>query len=49
MNKKLASKYHTKLNTEDDKLFSHFVKHKINAGKIYTSDDAFTKLSQILR
>jgi hypothetical protein len=25
------------------------VKHKINAGKIYTSDDAFTKLSQILR
>jgi uncharacterized protein (DUF58 family) len=49
MNKKLASKYHAKLNAEDDKLFSHFVKHKINAGKIYTNDDAFTKLSQILR
>ena len=49
MNKKLASKYHAKLNAKDDKLFSHFVKHKINAGKIYTNDDAFTKLSQILR
>ena len=49
MNKKLASKYHASLNAQDDQLFSHFVKHKINAGKIYTSDDAFTKLSQILR
>jgi hypothetical protein len=49
MNKKLAIKYQTKLNAQDDKLFSHFAKHGINVGKLYTSDDAFIKLSQILR
>jgi hypothetical protein len=44
MNKKLAKKYQTKLNAQDDKLFSHFAKHGINVGKLYTSDDAFIKV-----
>jgi len=49
MNKKLALKYQTKLHAQDEILLSHFAKHRINAGKIYTSDDAFIKLNQILR
>jgi uncharacterized protein (DUF58 family) len=49
MNKRLALRYQAKLNAQDDKLFSHFAKHGINVGKLYTSDDAFIKLSQILR
>lgn len=47
--KKLALKYQTKLHNQDNKLFSHFAKHRINAGKLYTCDNAFIKLSQILR
>jgi hypothetical protein len=34
---------------EDDKRYLHFAQHKINAGKIYTNDDVFVKLSQILK
>jgi uncharacterized protein (DUF58 family) len=49
MSKGLASKYQKKLHNQDDKLFSHFEKHGINTGKLYTSDNAFVKLSQILR
>lgn len=49
MNKGLASKYQKKLQVQDDKLFSHFERHKVNSGKLYTSDNAFIKLSQILR
>lgn len=49
MNKKLASRYQNKLKAIDDKTFAHFAKHGIAAGKIYTHDDPFSKLSQILR
>jgi hypothetical protein len=49
MGKKLARKYQTKLLSQDDQLLSHFSKHGVNVGKIYTDDNAFIKLSQILR
>jgi uncharacterized protein (DUF58 family) len=49
MNKKLALKYQSKLHIQDNKLFSHFTKHRIIAGKLYTCDNAFIKLNQILR
>ena len=49
MNKRLALKYQKNLAIQDDRLFSHFAKHGINTGKIYTNDNAFIKLSQILR
>ena len=49
MDKRLALKYHKKLKNQDDRLFSHFAKHGINTGKLYTHEDAFSKLSQILR
>lgn len=47
--KKTAKKYQSQLKIEDDKRYLHFAKHKINTGKIYTNDDTFIKLSQILR
>ncbi|AYQ56748.1 hypothetical protein THERMOT_433 [Bathymodiolus thermophilus thioautotrophic gill symbiont] len=47
--KRLAKKYQSQLKIEDDKRYSHFAQHKINVGKIYTNDDVFVKLSQILR
>jgi len=49
MGKRLASKYYKKLSDQDNQLFSHFAKHGINTGKLYTSDNAFSKLSKILR
>lgn len=49
LDKKLAQKYQTKLKKQDQKLHSHFLQYKINFGIIYTADDTFTKLSQILK
>lgn len=47
--KNMAIKYQTRLAVEDDKLNAHFSYHNINTGKIYTDDDTFVKLSQILK
>lgn len=49
MNKRLALKYYKKLKAQDDQLWSHFAKHGVNVGKLYTDEDAFSKLTQILR
>ncbi len=49
MEKKLASKYQTKLQAQDDELIAHFAKHGANVGKIYTNENTFIKLGQILR
>ncbi|KAA0439714.1 MAG: DUF58 domain-containing protein [Candidatus Thioglobus sp.] len=46
---KTAQKYNHKLKNEDDKRYQHFAMHKIKVGKIYTNEDVFSKLSQILR
>lgn len=46
---KIAKKYYSQLKIEDDKRYLHFAQHKINVGKIYTDDNVFVKLSQILK
>ncbi|SMM99723.1 hypothetical protein SPONN_907 [uncultured Candidatus Thioglobus sp.] len=47
--KNMATKYQNRLAVEDDKLNAHFSHHNIETGKIYTDDDVFIKLSQILK
>lgn len=45
----IAKKYQELLAKEDEKLEEHFLKHQITHGKIYTDDDIFFKLSQIVK
>lgn len=47
--KKIAKKYQSQLKVADDKHYLHFAQHNINVGKVYTNDDVFIKLSQILK
>ncbi len=48
MNKQLALKFNQKLQQLDDQLIDQCMKHGMNIGKLYTHDDAFIKLSQLL-
>ena len=47
--KDVAKKYKELLDLQDKKLEEHFLKHRITHGKIYTDDDIFLKLSQIIK
>ncbi len=49
MDKNIAKKYNDLIIKNDNKLQEHFLKHKIKSGKIYTDDDIYMKLSQILK
>jgi hypothetical protein len=49
MHKKSAEKYAESFKNYDDSLLRNFGKHKINCGKIYTQDNVFIKLSEILK
>ena len=46
--KDIAKKYNQLINQNDEKLEEHFLLHKIQHGKIYTDDDIYLKLSQIV-
>ncbi|MFK5881244.1 MAG: DUF58 domain-containing protein [Sulfurospirillum sp.] len=41
--------YKRLLKQSDDKLYKHFLSHKIKYGKIYTDDDIYMKISQITK
>lgn len=47
--KDVAKKYKELLDIQDEKLIEHFFKHRISHGKIYTDDDIFLRLSQIIK
>lgn len=49
MNKSFALKYQKLIKEQDDKFFEHCNQHKIVSGKIYTDDDIYLRLSEILR
>ncbi len=49
MNKSIAKKYKKLIDLNDEKLQEHFLQHQIASGKIYTSDDIYLRLSQILK
>ncbi|WP_121628078.1 DUF58 domain-containing protein [Poseidonibacter antarcticus] len=47
--KSVANKYKKLLEEQDNKLEEHFLQHQITYGKIYTDDDIFLKLLQIIK
>ncbi len=47
--KAVAEKYKRLLKEQDRKLKEHFLKHQITYGKIYTDEDIYIKLSQIIK
>ena len=49
MNKNIASKFQQLISAQDNKLQEHFEQHQITSGKIYTNEDIYLRLSQILK
>jgi hypothetical protein len=49
MDKKTAKNYQNLLNKNDAQLFEHLEQHKIKSGKIYTNDDIYSTLAQIIK
>jgi uncharacterized protein (DUF58 family) len=49
INKNVANKYNELIKKHDEKLTSHFKQHMIKYGKIYTDDDIYVRLSQIIK
>lgn len=49
LTKSVANKYKKLLEEQDKKLEEHFLQHQITYGKIYTDDDIFLKLLQIIK
>lgn len=49
MNKKIANNFKELIDKEDAKLFEHFQKHQITYGKIYTDEDLYLRVSQIVK
>jgi len=49
MNKKNANNFKKLIDKEDTKLFEHFEEHQITYGKIYTDEDPYLRVSQIVK
>ena len=49
LSKSVANKYKKLLEEQDNNLEEHFLQHQITYGKIYTDDDIFLKLLQIIK
>jgi len=48
MNKSVAKEYQKLIIAHDDKLQEHFLEHQITFGKIYTDEDIYLRLSEIV-
>jgi uncharacterized protein (DUF58 family) len=49
LNKSALKEYQALLGEHDRKLFEHFGKHQITSGKIYTDEDLYLRLQEILK
>lgn len=49
MNKAVVKEFAKRIKAQDAKLQEHFAKHQIASGKIYTDDDIYFKLTQIIK
>jgi len=49
LNRSVVNAYETALRESDEKLYEHFLEHKITYGKIYTDEDIYVRASQILK
>jgi len=45
----IAKNYQKLVLQNDEELYEHFEQHQITAGKIYTNDDIYSKLAQIIK
>ncbi len=45
----VAQAYQQMVRAQDEKLYAHFLEHKITYGKIYTDEDLYVRASQILK
>ena len=49
LNKSTAKEYQKLIETHDSKIEEHFEKHQITFGKIYTDEDVYLRLSEIIK
>ncbi len=49
LNQDIAKEYQKLIKKHDEKLKEHFLEHKISYGKIYTDEDIYLRLSQIIK
>jgi len=49
LSKSVAEEYHKLIKAHDDKLKAHFEQHQITHGKIYTDEDIYLRLSEIIK
>jgi uncharacterized protein (DUF58 family) len=49
LNKSVAKAYQKLIKEHDDKLKEHFLQHQIVSGKIYTDEDIYIRLSEIIK
>ncbi len=49
LNKEVASEYQKLIQEHDEKLREHFLQHQITYGKIYTDEDIYIRLSEIIK
>jgi len=49
LNKEVASEYQKLINEQDHKLEEHFLEHQVSFGKIYTDDDIYLRLTEIIK
>jgi len=49
LNKSTAKAYQKLIKEHDNKIQEHFVKHQITFGKIYTDEDVYLRLSEIIK
>lgn len=49
LNKNVVKHYNELIKAHDAKLYDHFLEHSITHGKIYTDEDSFLRLTEILK
>ena len=49
LNKEVAKAYQKLIAEHDNKLIEHFEEHEITHGKIYTDEDIFLRLTEIIK
>ncbi len=49
LNKDVANEYKKLIDKEDAKLKEHFLEHGVKFGKIYTDEDIYLRLTEIVK
>ena len=49
LNREIAEEYRKIVEKRDREMYEHFLQHQIAYGKIYTNDDIYIRLSEIIK